>query len=58
MTQFKNTVLLLSSGPVVVTGLDFPAENYKSEHSVTDPELKVRREIEVDGVFYARKFTS
>lgn len=41
MTQFKNTVLLLSSGPVFVTSMDFPAENYKSEHSVTDPELKV-----------------
>lgn len=41
VTQFKNTVLLLSSGPIVVTGIDFPAENYKSEMSVTDPELKV-----------------
>lgn len=42
VSQFKHTILLLPSGPVVVTGIDFPADHYKSENSVTDPEMKVR----------------
>lgn len=41
MAQFKHTVLLMPNGPMVVTGLDFPEENYKSENSVTDKEMKV-----------------
>ena len=40
VTQFKHTVLLLPSGPIIVTGIDFPQENYKSESSVTDPDMK------------------
>lgn len=40
MAQFKHTVLLLPNGVSLVTGLDFPEDHYKSEHSVTDPEMK------------------
>lgn len=41
VAQFKYTVLLMPSGVNLVTGLPFKLEKYQSEHSITDPELKV-----------------
>ncbi|XP_066147277.1 proliferation-associated protein 2G4 isoform X2 [Euwallacea fornicatus] len=40
VAQFKFTVLLMPNGPHKITGLPFEPELYKSEHSITDPELK------------------
>lgn len=41
VAQFKYTVLIMPSGVNLVTGLDFAPEQYQSEHSITDAELKV-----------------
>lgn len=41
VAQFKYTVLLMPSGANLVTDLQFQPEIYESEHSVTDPDLKV-----------------
>lgn len=40
--QFKFTVLLMPNGPHRITGLQFESENYSSECSIEDPELKVK----------------
>lgn len=42
VAQFKYTVLIMPTGVNLVTGLDFAPEQYQSEHSITDAELKVR----------------
>lgn len=46
VAQFKYTVLLMPSGINLVTGLPFQPDSYQSEHSITDPELKVGVELE------------
>uniref|UniRef100_A0A0A9YDD8 Proliferation-associated protein 2G4 n=1 Tax=Lygus hesperus TaxID=30085 RepID=A0A0A9YDD8_LYGHE len=40
VVQFKFTVLLMPNGPHKITGLPFEVEQFKSEHSIEDPELK------------------
>jgi hypothetical protein len=40
VAQFKFTVLLLPSGPQRITSGPMEAGMYKSEYSVTDPEMK------------------
>lgn len=40
VAQFKYTVLIMPNGVNLVTGLNFAPEQYKSEHSITDAELK------------------
>ncbi|KAM3622274.1 uncharacterized protein V6R79_022471 [Siganus canaliculatus] len=40
VAQFKFTVLLMANGPHRITNGPFEPECYKSEHEVTDPELK------------------
>lgn len=40
MAHFKFTVLLMPNGPHKITGLPFESELYKSQYSITDPELK------------------
>lgn len=42
VAQFKYTVLIMPNGVNLVTGVDFAADQYQSEHSITEPELKVR----------------
>lgn len=41
VAQFKYTVLIMPTGVNLVTGLDFAPEQYQSEYSITDSELKV-----------------
>lgn len=41
VAQFKFTVLLMPTGTLRITGLQFDTDLYSSEHSVTDPEIKV-----------------
>jgi hypothetical protein len=41
VAHFKFTVLLMPNGPHKITGLPFEPELYQSEHSISDPELKV-----------------
>lgn len=40
VAQFKFTVLLMPNGPHRITGIPFEIEQYESEHSITDPEIK------------------
>nr|AAV36985.2 LD30448p [Drosophila melanogaster] len=40
VAQFKHTVLLMPNGVNLVTGIPFEAENYVSEYSVAQEELK------------------
>ncbi|XP_030747741.1 proliferation-associated protein 2G4 [Sitophilus oryzae] len=40
VAQYKFTVLLMPNGPHRITGLPIDPDQYKSEHSITDPELK------------------
>jgi curved DNA binding protein len=40
VAQFKFTVLLMPNGPMKITGLPFEMDNYQSEYSVQDEELK------------------
>jgi hypothetical protein len=41
VAHFKFTVLLMPNGPHKITGLPFEPELYQSEHTISDPELKV-----------------
>lgn len=41
VAQFKYTVLIMPNGVNLVTGVAFLPEQYESEHSITDTELKV-----------------
>ena len=43
VAQFKFTVLLMTNGPMKITGLPFDAELYQTEYSVEDEDLKVRK---------------
>lgn len=40
VAQFKHTVLLMPNGINLVTGIPFAEENYVSEYSIAQPELK------------------
>ncbi|BES95852.1 unnamed protein product [Nesidiocoris tenuis] len=40
VVQFKFTVLLMPNGPHRITGLQLNVDQFKSEHSIEDPELK------------------
>ncbi|XP_055842295.1 proliferation-associated protein 2G4 [Episyrphus balteatus] len=40
VAQFKHTVLLMPNGVNLVTGIPFAEENFASEHSIAQPELK------------------
>lgn len=40
VAQFKHTVLLMPNGVNLVTGLPFATENFVSEHSIAQAELK------------------
>ncbi|XP_068142705.1 proliferation-associated protein 2G4 [Drosophila tropicalis] len=40
VAQFKHTVLLMPNGVNLVTGIPFNVENYVSEHSIAQEELK------------------
>lgn len=40
VAHYKFTVLLMPNGPHRITGIPFESELYKSENSITDPELK------------------
>lgn len=40
VAQFKHTVLLMPNGLNLVTGLPFEADNFSSEYSIAQPELK------------------
>ncbi|XP_060658379.1 proliferation-associated protein 2G4 [Drosophila nasuta] len=40
VAQFKHTVLLMPNGVNLVTGINFDVENYVSENSIAQPELK------------------
>lgn len=40
VAHFKFTVLLMPNGPHKITGLPFEADLYRSEHSITDTDLK------------------
>ncbi|KAM7354923.1 proliferation-associated protein 2G4 [Cochliomyia hominivorax] len=40
VAQFKHTVLLMPNGVNLVTGIPFNVENFVSEHSIAQPELK------------------
>lgn len=40
VAQFKHTVLLMPNGVNLVTGIPFAEENFSSEHSIAQPELK------------------
>lgn len=40
VAQFKFTVLLMPSGINLVTGLPFESNQYESEHSILDAEMK------------------
>lgn len=41
MAQFKHTVLLMPNGVNLVTGIPFEVDNFVSEHSIAQEELKV-----------------
>ncbi len=43
MAQFKYTVLLMPNGPDKITGLPFDPSLYKSDKSITDQEILVRK---------------
>lgn len=40
IAQFKFTLLLMPNGPMRITGLPVDVATYKSEHSITDEEIK------------------
>jgi len=40
IAHFKFTVLLMPNGPHKITGLQFETDQYQSQHSIVDPELK------------------
>lgn len=40
VAQFKHTVLLMPNGVNLVTGVPFATENFVSEYSIAQPELK------------------
>jgi curved DNA binding protein len=40
VAHFKFTVLLMPNGPHKITGLPFDHELYKSEHSISDPQVQ------------------
>ncbi|XP_037955307.1 proliferation-associated protein 2G4 [Teleopsis dalmanni] len=40
VAQFKHTVLLMPNGVNLVTGIEFPDNFYKSEHSIAQDDLK------------------
>lgn len=41
VAQFKHTVLLMPNGVNLVTGIPFEIDNFVSEYSIAQPELKV-----------------
>lgn len=43
VVQFKFTVMVLPSGPSKITGLPFDESLFESEHSISDPDLKVMK---------------
>lgn len=45
VVQFKFTVMVLPSGPSKITGLPFDESLFESEHSISDPDLKVTKLI-------------
>lgn len=40
VAHFKFTVLLMPNGPHKITGLPFETDQYQSQYSIVDPELK------------------